>query len=270
MQKFLKLYDVVANQPFDLRFSVAYQDGIYHFVLEDNQGKKQQLWSSRDDREVTAALEIHLYSQVVQALDQQGIKSIHSALLSVGGQAAMFAGESGSGKSSLCTAGLLAGAAYLSDEFSLLDERGFVHAFPRPMQWERETHPAFERSNVESSGYITADSFDFPDAKGGITRCFLWHPAHIHRQPLVLKHVVLHQYDAGFNQAELIEISRHEALVCLPEHLHVQRGMAKDLPMLNARLHQDCKFYRLHFSNVFQAWELIEAELNASASPVVT
>ncbi len=270
MHKFLKLYEVVNTQPFDLRFSVVYQDDAYHFISEDKAGAQQELWVSQDAREVTAALEVHLYSQVVQLLDKLGVQSIHSSLLNVAGQAVMFAGVSGTGKSSLCTAGLLAGARYFSDEFSLLDEQGYVHPFPRPMQWEHETHPAFKRSDVEQSGHIDADYFDFPDAQGGITRCFLWHPLNVQRETLALKHIVLHQYDASLTQAKLSEIPRHEALVSLPEHLHVQRGMAKDLPMLNARIHQDCKFYRLHFPNVFQAWELIEAELNASASPAVT
>jgi len=266
MHKFIKLYEDVSEQDFDLRFSVIRQDGAYHFVSEDKHGASQQLWASQDAREVTAALEIHLYSQVVQELDKRGIQSVHSSLLSVAGQAVMFAGVSGAGKSSICTAGLLAGAKYFSDEFALLDKWGNAHPFPRPMQWEHETHPAFNRAEIEKSGLIVSDYFDFPDAQGGITRCFLWHPVHVQREALALKHIVLHQYDASLSQPKLAEIPRHEALMSLPEHLHVQRGMAIDLPTLNAKIHQDCKFYRLHFPNVFKAWELIEAELNASAS----
>jgi hypothetical protein len=36
--------------------------------------------------------------------------------------------------------------------------------------------------------------------------------------------------------------------------------MAKDLPLLNQRIDQDCVFYRLRFPDVFAAWQLLENE----------
>ena len=262
MWKFLKLYEQVEQQQPDLCFSVTHQEGVYHFTCMVGDQPSLLLWSSTDDREVSAALEIHFYSQLVQYLyREKNILSIHAAVLGVADQAVMFAGESGAGKSSICTAGLLSEASYLSDEFTLLADDGVVYPFPRPMQWEHKEHPAFDREEIENSGLIAADYFDFPDTEGKTVRCHLWHPAHVQRQPLKLKAIVLHQYNADLDQAVLTSIPRHEALVELPQHLHVQAGMAKDFPMLNQRIDKDCVFYRLNFPDVFAAWKLLETKV---------
>jgi len=258
MWKFLKLYEQVEGQTPDLHFSVSLQQGVYHFSCIIGE-QHMLLWSSSDDREVSAALETRLYSQLVQYLHQEkSIISIHAAALGVDHQAVMFAGESGAGKSSMCTAGLLSEASYLSDEFTLLAEDGLVYPFPRPMQWEHKEHPAFNRKHIENTGLITPDYFDFPNAEGETVRCHLWHPTRVQRQPLKLKIIVLHQYNGDLNQAVLTSIPRHEALMELPQHLHIQAGMAKDLPLMNQRIAQDCMFYRLHFPDVFEAWKLLE------------
>ncbi|OIQ00985.1 MAG: hypothetical protein AUK35_00935 [Zetaproteobacteria bacterium CG2_30_46_52] len=262
MGKFLCLYEVVSGEIPQLKFEVLLSDDVYRFVAVDADGEQELLWQSDDEREISAALEIHFYRKTIEYLDKD-MASIHAALLHVNGKACMFAGVSGAGKSSICTAGLLAGADYFSDEFALLAKDGWVYPFPRPMQWEFTEHPAFERQTIIDSGLISADYFDFPDAQGVETRCHLWHPKNIQRKPLPLTHVVLHQYRADLTAPELLEIPRHEALMALPEHLHIQRGMALDLPMLNKRLNKDCKFYRLTFPNVIAAWELIEAEIRS-------
>lgn len=261
MFKFLKLYEHVEQQTPDLHFSVSLQQGVYHFTCLIGE-QHMSLWSSSDDREVSAALEIHFYSQLVQYLyKEKNIVSIHAAVLGVGHQAVMFAGVSGAGKSSMCTAGLLSEAIYLSDEFTLLAEDGFVYPFPRPMQWEHKEHPAFNREKIENTGLITPDYFDFPNTEGQTVRCHLWHPTHVQRQPLKLKTIVLHQYNGDLDKAVLTPIPRHEALLELPQHLHIQAGMAKDLPLLNQRIDQGCVFYRLHFPDVFAAWKLLEAKV---------
>lgn len=262
MWKFLKLYEQVEAQQPDLCFSISYKQGVYDFTCTIAEREPMLLWSSVDDREVSAALEIHFYTQFIQYLyAERNILSIHSAVLGVGNRAVMFAGVSGAGKSSICTAGLLSGAAYLSDEFTLLAQDGQVFPFPRPMQWEYKEHPAFDREKIENTGLIVSDYFDFPDTQGEIARCYLWHPQDIQRQPLNLTHIILHQYDGTLDKAMLRSIPRHEALVALPQHLHVQAGMAKDLPLLNRRIDKNCVFYRLHFPNVFEAWKLLEDEV---------
>jgi hypothetical protein len=257
MMKFLCLYEQVEGKDVDLKFHVLDEGQRYAFIFQARDGEVESLWQSDDAREISAALEIHLYSRLVQHLDACGRSSIHAASLKLGSHSVMFAGDSGAGKSSLCTAALLAGAGYFSDEFSLLDMQGMIYPFPRPMQWEHPDHPAFDRQSVIASGLISAEHFDFPDTSGKTVRCHLWHPKHVERKPSLLSHIVLHQYSAAAPSAELIEIPRHEALLELPKHLHVQRGMANDLPKLNQSISTECYFYRLSFSNVFAAWQAV-------------
>ncbi|MDQ7003478.1 MAG: hypothetical protein Q9N67_00545 [Ghiorsea sp.] len=261
MQKFLCLYEPVQGKNADLIFRIRHQDQQFVFTLHANHAE-EVLWMSDDADEVTAALEIHLYSKLVQFLNMKNILSIHSAVLHIDGAAIMFAGVSGAGKSSMCTAALLDGAAYLSDEFTLLDADGFVHPFPRPMQWEHPLHPAFDRNAIEKTGLMRADYFDFPDAQGNTARCHLWYPTSIQRQPLLLTMIVLHQYKADIASVECFEIPRFEGLSALPEHLHMQYGMAIDLPKLNQRIDKSCKFYRLHFPNVTDAWQVMKAKIS--------
>lgn len=261
MQKFLCLYEATQEKLPDLRFSIQADDALFSFVFVDASGAKHMLWQSADATEITASLETHLYTRLVQYLDEQDILSVHASVAKIEGEAIMFAGVSGAGKSSMCTAALLDGSTYLSDEFTLIDHQGMVHPFPRPMQWEHPEHPAFKREAIEATGLIHADYFDFLAATGEIQRCHLWHPQHIQRQPIPLKYIVLHQYDASVEGIEMMKIPRYEALSALPEHLHLHHGLAKDLPRLNQRISKDCQCYRLRFSNVHQAWQAIKKEV---------
>jgi hypothetical protein len=63
---------------------------------------------------------------------------VHAGAIGWKGRAIILPGRSGSGKSTL-TAGLVrAGATYYSDEYAVLDERGRVHPYPRPLSMRRE------------------------------------------------------------------------------------------------------------------------------------
>jgi hypothetical protein len=59
---------------------------------------------------------------------------IHAGVVSLRGRAIVLPGESGCGKSTLVAALLRAGATYGSDEFAILDGRGQVHSYPRPLK----------------------------------------------------------------------------------------------------------------------------------------
>ena len=254
--KFIKLYRPTESYAVDMRFFISRHDDRYVFRFVEHDAEPAVLWQSMDAREVSAAFEIHFYTRLIQFLDPDKV-SLHAAVVGVGEHAFMFAGDSGAGKSSVCTAAVLAGASYFSDEFAILDEHGALIPFPRPMQWEHEFHPAFDREEILKSEKMTADFFDFPDREGNIARCHLWYPVNVQEQPSQISYVFLHRYDASLEQTEIKEVPRYEALMELPSHLHVQRGMSVDLPMLNKRLPDDCRFFRLGYSNVFDAWNAI-------------
>ena len=63
---------------------------------------------------------------------------IHAGVVGWRGRAILIPGASGTGKSTLVAALLRAGASYYSDEFAVLDDRGLVHPFARPLSIRRE------------------------------------------------------------------------------------------------------------------------------------
>jgi hypothetical protein len=58
---------------------------------------------------------------------------VHAGVVGWRGKALLLPGSSLAGKSTLVAALLRAGATYYSDEFAVLDGRGYVHPFPRPL-----------------------------------------------------------------------------------------------------------------------------------------
>ena len=59
---------------------------------------------------------------------------VHAGVVAWKGRAIVIPGSSHSGKTSLVAALLAAGATYYSDEYAVLDERGRVHPYPRPLR----------------------------------------------------------------------------------------------------------------------------------------
>jgi hypothetical protein len=58
---------------------------------------------------------------------------VHAGVVAWNGRAILLPGRSCSGKTTLVAALLQAGATYYSDEFAVLDRRGRVHPFPKPL-----------------------------------------------------------------------------------------------------------------------------------------
>lgn len=58
---------------------------------------------------------------------------VHAGVVAVGGKAILLPGRSFCGKSTLVAALVRAGATYYSDEFAVLDDRGRVHPYARPL-----------------------------------------------------------------------------------------------------------------------------------------
>ena len=74
---------------------------------------------------------------------------VHAGVVGWQGKAIVLPGHSFSGKSTLVSELLRAGATFYSDEFAVLDDRGYVHPYPRPVsmrtqegQFDRDVPPA--------------------------------------------------------------------------------------------------------------------------------
>lgn len=63
---------------------------------------------------------------------------VHAGVVGFRGRAILVPGRSGAGKSTLISELVRAGATYYSDEFAVLDRRGRVHPFLKPLSLRRE------------------------------------------------------------------------------------------------------------------------------------
>src|SRR3954468_12531685 len=77
---------------------------------------------------------------------------VHSGCAVHDGRAIVIPGRTMSGKSSLVSALVRAGAQYYSDEFAVLDRRGRVHPYPRPLSIRPYDGTARHRLDVADIG----------------------------------------------------------------------------------------------------------------------
>ncbi|HXH71812.1 MAG TPA: hypothetical protein VNI58_03245 [Mariprofundaceae bacterium] len=217
-----------------------------------------ELWHGFDAAETTAGFEVYFYLHTLDAL-QPACLSLHAATVGVGQHAVCLAGISGAGKSSLCTAALLDGAVYLSDEFSLLDRRGYIAPFPRPLQWGKQRHPAFTHAAMQAAGFAKF-RFYFNDYRGKRLGTMLWFPPHTGGPSLPLTAVVLPTYrpDAGNTP---VPLRRSQALIEIAAHMHQRLEPAQLIRELNRRMPPDTRFLSLPFSDARQAWQAVKSEL---------
>src|ERR1700722_12844727 len=77
---------------------------------------------------------------------------VHAGVVGWQGKAILLPGRSYSGKSTLVAALLQAGATYYSDEYALLDARGRVHPYPKPLSLRSPTGEPPQRYAAETWG----------------------------------------------------------------------------------------------------------------------
>jgi hypothetical protein len=80
---------------------------------------------------------------------------VHAGAVGWRGRAIVIPGRSFSGKSSLVAELVRAGATYYSDEFAVLDERGRVHPFAKPLSLRAEGEVRQEHFSVQELGGAT-------------------------------------------------------------------------------------------------------------------
>jgi len=117
------LYSVIAGDQDQgkrfRRYSVAYANST-------------ELARSADFQGVLDAVENHLSLYLAEFAKSRVF--IHAGVVGWNGKAVVMPGRSYSGKSTLVTALLRAGATYYSDEFAAVDRFGRVYPYPRPIQ----------------------------------------------------------------------------------------------------------------------------------------
>ena len=105
---------------------------------------------------------------------------IHAGAVGWKGRALVIPGASGSGKTTLTAALVRAGATLLSDEFAVLDRKGYVHPYPLPLRIKTDESPTKKALPLSALGgtpakrplpvgLILATHFD-AEARGGLRR----------------------------------------------------------------------------------------------------
>ena len=102
--------------------------------------------------ELLEVFEADLASYVAQAARHWLF--VHAGVVGWKGQAIVIPGRSFSGKTTIVKEFLRAGADYFSDEFAILDARGYVHPFPRPLsvREDRGQKPSQKRIGAKELG----------------------------------------------------------------------------------------------------------------------
>jgi hypothetical protein len=112
-------------------FSLWLGDGEGHRGLARVYAGTRRRAATRDLGEAFLILESEIRQSVAAAARRRTF--VHAGVVSWRGRAIVVPGRSRSGKTSLVAALVRAGADYLSDEFAVLDRRGRVHPFLKPL-----------------------------------------------------------------------------------------------------------------------------------------
>jgi len=94
-------------------------------------GDAARLARSREVGEVLEAFETNLQLYVAEMAPRRLF--VHAGVVGWRGQAVLIPGRSFTGKTTLVAALVKAGATYYSDEYAVLDARGRVHPYARPL-----------------------------------------------------------------------------------------------------------------------------------------
>lgn len=217
----------------------------------------ESIWQGREPGEVVAAFEWAFYNRVIAALYPHFV-SLHAATVAWHGNGIAIAGASGAGKSSLCTAAMLAGADYFSDEYSLLDDHGCITSFPRPLQWGGESHPGFSRQGMNDSGLFSSASYTFTAPDGRSITSLLWHPRRLTTAPTHLSLLLLPRFDARADKLTIEPVARSQALMELAAEMHHRLPIPDRLRELHRRIPTATRMMRVVFADVHQAWSHIK------------
>ncbi len=121
----------------------------FHLLYYDAEG----LLRTKDDELIWKGFESDL--QLLIADNAPRYIFVHAGVVGWKNQAVVIPGMSFSGKTTLVTKLVQAGAKYYSDEYAVLDENGLVHPFPRPLGIRKPNEFETNRIDVASLGGVS-------------------------------------------------------------------------------------------------------------------
>ncbi len=122
------------------RFNILYADAV-------------PLPRTKDTDEALETLEGHLQLYVAERARRRVF--VHAGVVGWRGRAIVIPGRTMSGKSTLVKALVEAGATYYSDEYAVLDKRGWVHPYPKPLSMRQNGGGHPKKIHPEALGGTT-------------------------------------------------------------------------------------------------------------------
>jgi len=116
----------VTREAADIAIAVQRAAGAFEVFLND-----VRVGSAQTTHDAALGAVKALDDALVQKLRK--LRAVHAGAVVLQGRALLIPGSSHAGKSSLVAELLRRGAAHLSDEYALVDEKGRVHSYPRPL-----------------------------------------------------------------------------------------------------------------------------------------
>jgi hypothetical protein len=127
---------------------VGSRPGVRRFNLL--YGNASRLLRSLDLDEVFDVFESSVHFQIAEAARRRLF--VHAGVVGWQGRAILMPGRSHSGKSTLVAALVRSGATYYSDEYAVLDAKGRVHPYPRPLSLRDREAGKATRYRAEALG----------------------------------------------------------------------------------------------------------------------
>jgi hypothetical protein len=137
------LHEIEQHLPAERQWlSAAVVDRVYSFVVERRKGRRRpefvlyaddvELRRSTDRDDILEGFESDLRLFVAELATHRVF--VHAGVVGWKGKGIVIPGRSFSGKSTLVAELVRAGATYYSDEYAVLDSRGRVHPFWKPLE----------------------------------------------------------------------------------------------------------------------------------------
>jgi hypothetical protein len=120
----------------------------FHYLYEDD----RKIARAKDLKNLFDSLESNLRLYVAEMTRRRVF--VHAGVVAVGGQAIIIPARSMGGKSTLTAAFVEAGATYYSDEYAVLDSRGRVHPYAKPISIRNSTDFSQTDYAVEEFGGV--------------------------------------------------------------------------------------------------------------------
>lgn len=118
-------------------------------------GDLEKLARSMEIEQVFESFESNLQLYVAEMARRRVF--VHAGVVGWGGRAIVIPGRSFSGKTTLVAELVRGGATYYSDEYAVLDSRGRVHPYPKPMAIREEGMTKQRKYPVQTFGGLSGD-----------------------------------------------------------------------------------------------------------------